>query len=101
MKIPPGDTPAIPEAELPKLEPHRRAALIRRGNQFFNEGDVEMARRIFVTASYNPGLQRVGDFYYRQGAWREAYRVYTQASVFEKREHMIQAIARLIARLLR
>jgi hypothetical protein len=46
------------------LTPRERLILIRKGNELFNQGDVEKAAKIFVTTAYKDGLIRVGDYYY-------------------------------------
>jgi hypothetical protein len=46
------------------LTPKERLLLIRKGNEFFNGGDVEKAARIFTATAYKDGLIRVGDYYY-------------------------------------
>mgnify|MGYP005836799625 CR=1 FL=1 len=46
------------------LTPKERLILIRKGNELFNNGDVEKAAKIFVTTAYKDGLIRVGDYYY-------------------------------------
>lgn len=47
-----------------KISEKERAELIRKGNRFFNEGNVEKASKIFDTVHYVDGLIRVGDYYY-------------------------------------
>ena len=46
------------------LSPRNRLILIRKGNELFNNGQIEKAARIFVTTAYKDGLIRVGDYYY-------------------------------------
>ncbi len=46
------------------LTPKERIVLIRKGNDFFNRGDVEKAAKIFITTAYKDGLIRLGDYYY-------------------------------------
>jgi len=46
------------------LTPKERLLLIRKGNEFFNNGNIEKAAKIFVTTAYKDGLIRVGDYYY-------------------------------------
>jgi hypothetical protein len=46
------------------LTPKERIVLIRKGNDFFNKGDVDKASKIFITTAYKDGLIRVGDYYY-------------------------------------
>jgi len=58
------------------VESSRKAALNRRGNVLFNQGNVEEARRIFITTGYSDGLSRVGDFYKSKGRLVDALRMY-------------------------
>ena len=46
------------------LTPKERIILIRKGNDFFNRGDVKKAEKIFITTAYKDGLIRIGDYYY-------------------------------------
>ncbi len=46
------------------MDEKERAALIRKGNEYFNAGDIKHAIENFVKAKYQDGLTRVGDFYY-------------------------------------
>jgi hypothetical protein len=41
-----------------------RAALIRRGNELYNRGDITDALKIFLATNYGDGIIRVGDYYY-------------------------------------
>jgi hypothetical protein len=41
-----------------------RVALIRKGNELYNEGKIEEAIRIFTATGYKDGLTRVGDMYF-------------------------------------
>jgi len=55
----------IKSADLPNrgLAGEERARLNRKGNELFNLGEVETARRIFQTTGYSDGLIRVGNKY--------------------------------------
>jgi hypothetical protein len=46
------------------LTPKERLALIRKGNELFNGGEIEKAARIFTATAYKDGLIRVGDYFY-------------------------------------
>jgi len=58
------------------VESQQKAALNRRGNVLFNQGDIESARRIFITTGYSDGLSRVGDYYKSKGRLIDALRMY-------------------------
>jgi len=46
------------------MEDSEKVQLIRKGNQAFNEGNIDLASKIFKTTEYKDGLIRVGDHYY-------------------------------------
>ncbi|NMB64056.1 MAG: hypothetical protein GYA16_04215 [Spirochaetes bacterium] len=46
------------------MDNKERIALIRKGNEFFNQGKIKEAIEIFVKTGYKDGLQRIGDYYY-------------------------------------
>lgn len=46
------------------MDKKERAELIRKGNEFFNKGDITKAMEIFVKTGYRDGLTRIGDHYY-------------------------------------
>jgi hypothetical protein len=58
------------------VESSTKAALNRKGNALLNSGDVENARRIFITTGYSDGLSRVGDYYRENGRLIDALRMY-------------------------
>lgn len=41
-----------------------RTALIRKGNEAFNNGEMELAAKIYKSTEYKDGLIRMGDYYY-------------------------------------
>ncbi len=75
-----------------------KAALIRKGNVFFNSGEYEKAKRIFITTGYTDGLIRIGDLYLKQGDPIEAMRMYWLAPAPDKIESWIGKAAGIISR---
>jgi hypothetical protein len=67
----------------------QKAALNRKGNMLFNSGDIEEARRIFMTTGYSDGLSRVGDYYKSKSRMIEALRMYWIAPDHTKAESLI------------
>ena len=65
--------------ESARVESSQKAALNRRGNELFNRGCVEDARRIFITTGYSDGLSRIGDHYKKKGLMVDALRMYWTA----------------------
>ena len=78
------------------VEGSQKAALNRKGNQFFNEGNIEGARRIFMTTGYSDGLSRVGDHYKSQKKPLDALRMYWIAPDRKKSEPLIEQLAGVI-----
>ncbi|MCL2276350.1 MAG: hypothetical protein FWC21_00485 [Treponema sp.] len=78
------------------VEGSQKAALNRKGNQKFNEGDIEGARRIFLTTGYSDGLSRVGDYYKSKERPLEALRMYWTAPDKNKSQVLIEKLAFLI-----
>ncbi len=46
------------------MDPKERVELIRRGNEFFNRGDIARAEALFMKAGYRDGLTRVADYFF-------------------------------------
>jgi len=84
----------------PSVEGSDKAALNRKGNMLFNSGDIEGARRIFMTTGYSDGLSRVGDYYKSQNRLIEALRMYRIAPDRNKAEPLIEQLAGIIKVLL-
>jgi len=74
----------------------QKAALNRKGNQFYNDGKIEEARRIFMTTGYSDGLSRVGDYYKSKGRLLEALKMYWIAPDKNKSQPLIEQLAGLV-----
>jgi uncharacterized protein YifE (UPF0438 family) len=82
------------------VEGSEKAALNRKGNMLFNSGNIEGARRIFLTTGYSDGLSRVGDYYKSQNRLIEALRMYWIAPDRSKSEPLIEQLSFLIKQLI-
>lgn len=78
------------------LDSEKKALLNRKGNEFFNTGDIESARRIYITTGYSDGLSRVGDVYVSKGRELDALKLYWLAHNKRKADPLIQKLARII-----
>ncbi len=58
------------------LPKDKRALLIRKGNELFNQDKIELAKKIFLTTGYTDGLIRLGDYYLGKNMALEAFRMY-------------------------
>lgn len=78
------------------LNGEQKAALNRKGNVFFNEGEIEAAKRIFITTGYSDGLSRVGSYYEQKGQDLDALKLYWLAHNKRKAEPIIEKLALVI-----
>jgi hypothetical protein len=46
------------------MDSKERVELIRRGNEYFNTGDISNATALFLKTQYRDGLTRVADYYF-------------------------------------
>jgi tetratricopeptide (TPR) repeat protein len=78
------------------LDASQKAALNRKGNTIFNNGDIEGAKRIFITTGYSDGLVRIGDAYKAQGRLLDALKMYWQAPDKTKAAPIIMQLSLLL-----
>jgi hypothetical protein len=78
----------------------QKAALNRKGNMLYNSGDIEGARRIFLTTGYSDGLVRIGDYYKSRGRELDALRMYWIAPDRKKAEPIIMRLSEIIKNLI-
>ncbi|MDR0388716.1 MAG: hypothetical protein LBH73_01440 [Spirochaetaceae bacterium] len=84
-----------------EIDGAQKAALNRKGNMLFNSGDIEGARRVFLTTGYTDGLVRVGDYYLSKGRALDALRMYWIAPDHKKSEPIIAQLSFVIQKLLK
>jgi hypothetical protein len=85
----------------PAIDGSQKAALNRKGNMLFNSGDIEGAKRVFLTTGYSDGLSRVGDYYRSRGRDLDALRMYWIAPDRTKAEPIIMRLSALIQKIIR
>jgi hypothetical protein len=88
-KLPPSGFLKVAKETPAQLTQENRAVLIRRGNELFNRGETDTARRIFLTTRYSDGLIRVGDKLALSGRPLEALAAYWAAPCPEKVELLV------------
>ena len=84
----------------PPVDGAQKAALNRKGNMLYNSGDIEGARRIFMTTGYSDGLSRVGDYYKSKNRMIDALQMYWIAPDKTKCEPIIMQLSGIIQNLL-
>jgi hypothetical protein len=75
-KVPQDGFLKVANAESVTLPKDKRALLIRKGNEFFNQDKIDLAKKIFLTTGYTDGLIRLGDYYLSKNMTLEAFRMY-------------------------
>ena len=80
----------------PAINGSQKAALNRKGNILYNSGDIEGARRIFLTTGYSDGLVRIGDYYNSNGKALDALKMYWIAPDHNKAEPIIMKLSTII-----
>lgn len=105
-------TEAILETEIPEgfikvtdnpvggLSSEQKVILNRKANIMFNNGNVEDARRIFITTGYSDGLTRVGDYYLNKNQRLNALKAYYLAHNKRDAEPIYEDIAKIISTLI-
>jgi hypothetical protein len=84
----------------PVIEGQQKAVLNRKGNILYNSGDIEGAKRIFLTTGYSDGLVRIGDYYNSNGRSLDALKMYWIAPDRKKADSIIVQLSALIQNLL-
>lgn len=83
------------------LSSEQKVILNRKGNILFNQGDIESARRIFITTGYSDGLTRVGDEYAEKKETLKALKLYVLAHNKAKAEPIYEKMAQVISGILK
>jgi hypothetical protein len=85
------------------MDGKERVEMIRRGNEYFNAGEVRKAEALFIKTGYRDGLTRVADHYfYDQKKPLIALKYYRlvnrQDKVNEIFDRMVFALSKLLGR---
>ena len=90
----------VTEQPVCTLTSEQKAILNRKGNVFFNQNNVEQARRIFLATGYSDGLTRVGDYYMEHNEPLKALKQYMLAHNERKLEPIYSKISNVISKVL-
>ena len=83
------------------LTSEQKAVLNRKANVMFNNGNIEDARRIYITTGYSDGLTRVGDYYNNKNESLKALKAYWLAHNKRDAEPIYEEIAKVISVLIK
>lgn len=78
------------------MDKGQKAELNRKGNVLFNSGEIEKARRVFLTTGYSDGISRVGDYYMSKNMIMEAFQMYWTAPNRRKLEPLLEQLANIL-----
>ncbi|HIW36447.1 MAG TPA: hypothetical protein IAA30_05635 [Candidatus Treponema faecavium] len=89
----------IKTSDLPaaSLSSEQKVILNRKANELFNAGEVERAKRIYITTGYSDGLSRVADVYMKENRSLEALKLYLLAHNKRKSDPLIELLAKLVS----
>lgn len=82
------------------LSSEQKVILNRKANTMFNNGNVEDARRIFITTGYSDGLSRVGNYYMDKNQSLKALKAYYLAHNSRESEPIYEQLAKVISKLI-
>jgi hypothetical protein len=100
-RFPEGGLIKTADLPTPGVGSDTKAHLNRKGNELFNRGDVEAARRIFQTTGYSDGLIRVGDTYLADRKPVDALKMYWLAKDEKRKESLVSLAALIIQNLIK
>ena len=83
------------------LSSEQKVILNRKANAMFNAGNIEDARRIYITTGYSDGLTRVGNYYMDKNQGLKALKAYYLAHNKRDAEPIYESIANVISTLLK
>jgi hypothetical protein len=78
-----------------------RAKLIRKGNEFFTDGKIKAAEKIFISVDYKDGLVRLGDYYLENKDIVKSCEMYFMSENNSKINSFLENSARVIEKLLK
>ena len=86
----------LTRTESASLSDKSKITLIRKGNASFNEGNIDLAKKIFITTGYTDGIIRIGDHYYKSDMPLKAFEMYWLASSSQKVDAMLEKMVKIL-----
>ena len=83
------------------LTSEQKVVLNRKANAMFNAGNIEDARRIYITTGYSDGLTRVGDYYMNKNESLKALKAYYLAHNKRDAEPIYENLAKVISTIIK
>lgn len=82
------------------IDSSTRVQLIRKGNEFFQNKDIESAKKIFIAVDYKDGLVRLGDYYLKSNDLYKSAEMYFMSENKSKINAFSKKCAAIIERYL-
>ena len=83
------------------LSSEQKVILNRKANAMFNAGNIEDARRIYITTGYSDGLTRVGNYYMDKNQGLKALKAYYLAHNKRDAEPIYESLAKVISTIIK
>jgi hypothetical protein len=82
------------------MDPQKRTVVIRKANQYLNDGDYENAETLFLATKYQDGLIKLADRHYKEKRFGRAYKLYKAANQQEMTEKLLDQMTNAVQELL-
>lgn len=82
------------------MDPQKRTVVIRKANQYLNDGDYENAELLFLATKYQDGLIKLADRHYKEQRIGRAYKLYKAANQQEMTEKLLDLMTGAVQELL-
>lgn len=83
------------------LTAEQKVILNRKANIMYNQGNINDARRIFITTGYSDGLTRVGNYYMNKNESLNALKAYYLAHNNRDSKPIYENIAKVISMIIK
>ena len=91
----------VTDSPVGTLNSEQKVILNRKGNELFNAGNIEGARRIYTTTGYSDGLNRVAEKSMDEGKELDALKLYLLAHNKRNAEPLIEKLAGIISSIIK
>ena len=82
------------------MDAQKRTVVIRKANQYLNDGDYENAELLFLATKYQDGLIKLADRHYKEQRIGRAYKLYKAANQQEMTEKLLDLMTGAVQELL-
>lgn len=91
----------VTDEPVKNLSDEQKVILNRKANIMYNSGNIEDARRIYITTGYSDGLTRVGNHYMNKNESLKALKLYHLAHNKRDAEPIYETLAKVISTIIK